>query len=61
YPIGTLVELDTGEIARVIGVEPGSPLKPIVMVVQDYSGNSVKEKKIINLAATDSVSIADSK
>ncbi|MFA4981721.1 MAG: HD domain-containing phosphohydrolase [Candidatus Omnitrophota bacterium] len=61
YPIGTLAELDTGEIARVIGVEPGSPLKPIVMVVQDYSGNPAKEKKIINLAVTDSISIVNSK
>ncbi|MDD5174622.1 MAG: HD domain-containing protein [Candidatus Omnitrophica bacterium] len=61
YPIGTLVELDTGEVARVIGAEPGSPLKPIVMIVQDYSGNPVKEKKIINLAVTDSISIVNSK
>lgn len=61
YPIGTLVELNTGETARVIGVDPGSPLKPIVLIVQDFSGNLVKEKKIINLAATHSVSIVNSR
>lgn len=60
YPIGTIVELDTGDIARVISVKPGSPLKPVVMVIQDYYGNPPKEKTIIDLAAADSISIINS-
>ncbi|MDD5439608.1 MAG: HD domain-containing protein [Candidatus Omnitrophica bacterium] len=60
YPIGTIVELGTGEIARVIGVKPGSPLRPIVMVVQDHDGEPPAETKIIDLSQGDAPSIVSS-
>ncbi|MFH1790820.1 MAG: HD domain-containing phosphohydrolase [Candidatus Omnitrophota bacterium] len=50
YPIGTIVRLDTEEIARVIGVTPGSPLKPVVMIIRDTYGNPIKDRKVIDLA-----------
>ena len=60
YPIGTIVKLDTDEIARVIGVTQGSPLKPIVMVIRDAYGTPLKGRKIIDLSTLGAPSIIDS-
>jgi len=60
YPIGTIVELDSGDVARVVGVKPGSPLKPIVMLIQDADGNIITETKIIDLSLGDSPTIINS-
>ena len=59
YPIGTIVKLDTDEIARVIGVTQGSPLKPIVMVIQDAFGMPLKERKVIDLSVPETPLIID--
>jgi len=50
YPIGSIVELNTGEIARVTNTQPGSPLRPIVMIIRNSYGEHIVERKIVNLA-----------
>lgn len=50
YPIGSIVKLDTQELARVISVRPGSPLKPVVMLIRDAFGGPAKETTIIDLS-----------
>lgn len=59
YPIGSIVRLDTQESAKVIGVHAGSPLRPIVMLIQGVSGEPVKEKIIIDLSKQDTPSIQE--
>lgn len=49
YPVGTIVEMNTGEIAMVVEANPEQKLRPKIMLLT----NSVKEKcskKVINLA-----------
>lgn len=53
YPVGSIVKLNTKEIARVISVHSGEPLRPVVMVIQDSSGELVKERRIIDLSQQD--------
>lgn len=60
YPVGSIVKLDTEEVARVIGVQPGSPLRPVVMILKDAFGQSVKERIIIDLSKQDFPSVKDS-
>ena len=60
YPVGSLVLLNTKEIAKVVSVHPGSPLRPIVMITQDASGKPPKENTIIDLSVQDFPTIQDS-
>lgn len=57
YPIGSIVRLDTEEVARVISVRPGSPLRPVVMILKDAFGQPVKQSTIIDLSKVDSPTI----
>ena len=59
YPIGSIVTLDTYEVARVVSVQPGSPLRPVVMILRDANGVNVKEKVVIDLSKQDSPAIKD--
>jgi putative nucleotidyltransferase with HDIG domain len=38
YPIGSVVELNTGEIAIVVSTKPGMQLLPTIMIVKDDNG-----------------------
>jgi len=60
YPIGSIVSLDTGEVARVIGTQPGSPLRPVVILLRDVRGEPIKERTVIDLSKQDFPSIKDS-
>ncbi|MCX5680004.1 MAG: hypothetical protein NTZ95_05035 [Candidatus Omnitrophica bacterium] len=53
YPIGSIVRLDTGEMARVTSVRPGSPLRPVVMIFRGPSGEKISENNIIDLSRQD--------
>ena len=57
YPIGSIVRLDTEEVARVVSVRPGSPLRPVVMVLKNAFGQPVKKRIVIDLSKVDSPSI----
>jgi HD-GYP domain-containing protein (c-di-GMP phosphodiesterase class II) len=49
YPVGSTVELNTGEVGIVITQNPQRRLKPRVMVVRDAAGHPVKPHKLLDL------------
>ena len=51
YPVGSLVRLNTGEQAVVVGVNPQQRLKPLVKVTTDPQGGSYPTPIEIDLAA----------
>ena len=59
YPIGSIVKLDTEEMARVISVRPGSPLRPVVMIFRGPCGESITERNITDLSKQDFPAIKD--
>jgi hypothetical protein len=50
YPVGSYVELNTNEIAKVLASNFDSPLRPTVSVILDMSKNLVEQPRRINLA-----------
>lgn len=49
FPIGSLVQLSSNEIARVISVNKLRPVRPIVEVIKDSEGRPLKAPLRINL------------
>lgn len=49
YPIGSLVKLNTGEIAKVIRVNKNQPFRPVIKVLFDRNGNKLDQPLRINL------------
>lgn len=54
FPIGSYVQLSTGDLARVIRANPGLHTKPIVVVV---GANGVEQDRSLNLARTTNIHI----
>ena len=50
YPVGSLVELNTGEVGIVLSVSQGRKLAPVVMLVCDRDKNVVTPPRILDLA-----------
>lgn len=50
FPLGSMVELNGGEVGTVIAQNHGTRLQPRVMVVQDAAGNPVRPQKLIDLS-----------
>ena len=50
YPIGSLVELNTGALGIVMSSNPDSRLKPVVMLVRDRDGRPYRRRPLLNLA-----------
>jgi hypothetical protein len=48
YPIGSVVELNNGEIAIVISTKPGKHLLPTLMIVKNSKG-TLYQPQVINL------------
>lgn len=49
YPIGSLVQLSTGEIARVVRVNKYQPFRPIMEILFDRNGNKLEPALRIDL------------
>ncbi len=49
YPIGSFIRLNTGEIAKVIGINHGAPFRPEIRIYIDSSGQKLDESVRINL------------
>ena len=49
YPEGSLVELNTGEVGKVVEVSRIFPTRPKVKILYDQQGTSLTESKTINL------------
>ena len=50
YPVGSLVELESGAIGLVVSVEPDSRLLPEVLLLRDADGRPLEEPMRISLA-----------
>lgn len=50
YPIGSTIELSSGEIAMVTATNRQSPLRPAVKILADSQGHKLEEPRILNLA-----------
>ena len=50
YPVGSAIELNTGEVGIVIAQNPLRRLQPRVMVVRDAKGNETRPYKMLDLA-----------
>jgi putative nucleotidyltransferase with HDIG domain len=50
YPVGSLVELSSGEIAMIFASNRNSPLRPAVKVLIDHQGHKLEEPRIMDLA-----------
>ena len=50
YPIGSLVELNTNEVGRVIGANKGFPLRPRLRIITDSGGHRLERPKSVDLA-----------
>lgn len=59
YPLGCLVELNTKEVARVIKLNRGNPLRPVVEVIYDAEGNKLKKSVMFDLLAKTGLYIKD--
>lgn len=51
YPLGTILQLDTGEVAVVVDQDEKYRLKPKVMIITDDAGQPIKKKRVISLAS----------
>ncbi len=58
FPLGSLVELSTGEVARVVQVNGANPLRPLVEVVCDAEGLPVPSSAVRELWSNPTVSIS---
>ena len=57
YSIGTMVELTNRSICQVVQLNPGFPLRPVVKVIVDGSGNHPARPKLIDLKEVNVLSI----
>ncbi|MFA5794416.1 MAG: HD domain-containing phosphohydrolase [Candidatus Brocadiia bacterium] len=57
YPVGTWVEMNTGEIARVVRINETFPLRPTVVLMYLADGSPVAEPRSIELAKNQMISI----
>jgi HD-GYP domain-containing protein (c-di-GMP phosphodiesterase class II) len=50
FPVGSVVELNTGEVGIVISQNPAKRLLPRVILVRDEQGNPMRPQKLLDLA-----------
>jgi putative nucleotidyltransferase with HDIG domain len=53
YPVGTLVRLDTNEVALVVKPHPMESVPPGVKVILDAQGNRLEQPRLVSLAEID--------
>ncbi len=46
YPVGTFVQLNTGEVGQVINIHNKFPLRPVVYINMDKYGHAIMERKV---------------
>jgi hypothetical protein len=50
FPLGSVVELNSGEVGIVIAQNVEKRLQPRVMVIRDAAGNPLKPQKLLDLS-----------
>lgn len=58
YPKGAWVQLSTKEIGRVVEVNKGLLLRPVVKVYIDWEGRYIEERKIIDLSRNNLIHVS---
>jgi hypothetical protein len=53
YPVGSLIELNTGERGIVVAVNPGNALQPVVHILWDQTHQRYATPVTVDLAAPD--------
>jgi hypothetical protein len=56
FPVGSLVELNSGEVGVVIAQNQVKRLQPRVMVIRDAAGNPLRPHKLLDLSREPKVS-----
>jgi len=56
FPVGSVVELNSGEVGIVISQNLAKRLQPRVMVVRDEKGNPIRPQKLIDLSRSPKIS-----
>jgi len=56
FPVGSVVELNNGEVGIVISQNVAKRLQPRVMVVRDDKGNPIRPQKLIDLSRSPKIS-----
>jgi HD-GYP domain-containing protein (c-di-GMP phosphodiesterase class II) len=59
FPLGSVVELNSGEIGIVIAQNTEKRLQPRVMVIRDASGNPLKPQKLLDLSRAPKIAGAE--
>ncbi len=59
FPLGTRVQLNTGEIGEVVELNPQYPLRPVVKVYMDPGHVELREPRLQNLSQTSLVHITE--
>ena len=49
YPVGSIVRLNNGVVAKVVKANPNMPLRPIIEILIDEFGEKVTEERFIDL------------
>lgn len=52
YPIGALVELTTGEVAVIVGLNERQKLRPVVQLLLEADQRTPSERRLINLGSS---------
>ncbi|HET7921697.1 MAG TPA: HD-GYP domain-containing protein [Gammaproteobacteria bacterium] len=50
YPVGSLVQVGSGALGIVMASNPSARLKPLLMMVRDENGQTLKPRTLMNLA-----------
>lgn len=59
FPVGTWVKLTSGEIGEVFRSNPRFPLRPVIKVVIDQSGQRLREPKDLDLSGSPLVHVSE--
>lgn len=57
FPVGCFIRLNNKEVAQVIKLNSGVPLRPVIRIVLDPNGKQVQENKIVDLTTQPTVYI----
>ena len=50
FPVGCIIRLSTREVAQVIKLNKGKPLRPIIKILHDTEGKKLQAEKILDLS-----------
>ena len=59
FPVGSLVELNSGEVGVVISQNPEERLKPRVMLIRDAKGVELRPQKLLDLSRSPKATVGE--